>query len=119
MKYLMTIYIDEKAEAAYTKADWDKLDAGYSAFYGEAVRRGYYVDGSALEPASTAMTVRVRGKKTMATDGPFAETKEQLGGYFVLDCPSLDEAIEMAGLMPGAMSNCVEIRAFAPPNSRP
>ena len=112
MKYLLTIYIDEKQESAYTKADWDRLDAGYAAFHKEAVKRGQYVEGSALKPPSTATTIRVRGTKLTLTDGPFAETKEQMGGYFILDCPSLDAVVELARLMPGAMSNCVEIRAF-------
>ena len=117
MKYLLTIYIDGKREAGYSKIDWDKLDAGYAAFHKEAVKLGYFVEGSALMPASTATTVRVRSGKVLLTDGPFAETKEQLGGYFILDCPSLDEAIAMAQLMPGAMSNSVEVRAFAQPDS--
>ena len=114
MKYLLTIYIEEKVENAYTEADWERLDAGYAAFHQAALSKGAYVEGSALMPPSTATTLRVRQGKTLLTDGPFAETKEQMGGYFILDCPSLDVVIELANLMPGAQSNSVEIRAFAP-----
>jgi len=114
MQYLATIYIDEKAEASYTQADWDRLDRGYAAFYNEAVKQKAFVGGNALEPASTATTVRVRSDQVLLTDGPFAETKEQLGGFFLLDCPSLEAAVALVKLMPGAQSNCVELRAFAP-----
>jgi len=112
MKYLVTIYIDEKQEAAYTKADWDRLDAGYAAFDKAAKKAGAQVSGGPLKPPSTATTLRVRDGKVLLTDGPFAETKEQMGGYFFLDCPTLDDAIALAKLMPGAQSNCVEIRAL-------
>ncbi len=112
MRYLALIFIDERQEAAYTKADWDRLDAGYAVFDKTAKERGAYVMGGPLQVASKATTVRVRGGKVLRTDGPFAETKEQLGGFFILDCPSLDAAVELVKLMPGAQSNSVEIREF-------
>lgn len=110
MKYLALIFIDEKREAAYTEADWKQLDAGYAVFDAAAKKAGSYVLGGPLEAASKATTVRVRTGKVMRSDGPFAETKEQLGGFFLLDCPHLDAAVELVKLMPGARSNCVEIR---------
>lgn len=114
MKFLVTIFIDEKEEEAYTAADWARLDAGYAHFYQTATDRGFTVEGGALMPPSSAKTLRVRGGKPLLTDGPFAETKEWFGGYFVLGCPTLEDAVAMASLMPGAQSNAVEIRALAP-----
>jgi hypothetical protein len=83
---------------------------GYRKFGDEITERGAYVAGEALEPVSTATTVRVKGGERLITDGPFAETKEQLGGFYLLDCKDLDEAIEYAAKIPGAQSGCVEVR---------
>ena len=116
MRYLVTIYIDEKQEAAYTGADWKRLDAGYAVFDAAAKKTNSLVLGGALQPPSSARTVRVRGGKALLTDGPFAETKEQMGGFFILDCPTFEAAVELVKLMPGAQSNCVEIRQFALPS---
>jgi hypothetical protein len=82
----------------------------YAAFTNEVKEKKVYVTGEALQPTSTATTVRVRGGKTATTDGPFAETKEQLGGFYLLDCKNLDEAIEYAAKIPGASMGSVEIR---------
>jgi hypothetical protein len=82
----------------------------YFAFNGEAQQRGLMVAGEALMPIATATTVRVQGGKTLTTDGPFAETHEQLGGFYILDCKDLDEAIEMGAKIPGAKHGSVEIR---------
>jgi hypothetical protein len=68
------------------------------------------IDGAELRPTAAATTVRVREGRTLVTDGPFAETKEQLGGYFVVECESIDDAIEAAGQMPTARHGCIEVR---------
>jgi hypothetical protein len=84
--------------------------AAYNRFGEEAGRRGALLGGEALQPTSTATTIRVRDGQTMTTDGPFAETKEALGGYYLLQCKDLDEAIELAAMIPGASTGSVEIR---------
>jgi hypothetical protein len=110
MQYLMLIYTDE---ATVAKAPAEKLQAMYGAYYAytaEVKEKKLYIGGNPLQPISTATTVRVRDGKMSTTDGPFAETKEQLGGYFLLNCKDLDEAIEYAGKIPGAAWGSVEIR---------
>src|SRR5260370_4046704 len=82
----------------------------YTGFGEEATKRGCAPEGDALQSITTATTVRVREGKILSTDGPFAETKEQLGGYYILNCKDLDEAIEMAAKIPGARHGSVEIR---------
>jgi hypothetical protein len=84
--------------------------AAYRAFGEEAEKRGAMRGGNELQSATTATTVRVRNGETMVTDGPFAETKETLGGYYVLECESLDEAVELAAKIPGAKYGSVEVR---------
>ena len=93
MRYVLLIYTDEKAEAAQSKEQQDAVMAAYWAF--GANSRTRFV-GDALLPTSSATTVRLREGKTLTTDGPFAETKEQLGGYYVVKCDTLDEATEIA-----------------------
>src|SRR5215212_9244326 len=83
---------------------------GYRRFGQEITENGAYVGGEALEPVSTATTVRVKDGERIVTDGPFAETKEQLAGFYLLDCTDLDEAIGYAVKIPGAQSGCVEVR---------
>lgn len=112
MKFLALIHINEEEEAAYGVDDWRRLDAGYQVFAAEAQRRGVPFEGGALTPPSKATTVRVRGGRVLATDGPFADTKEGIGGYFVLDAASLDEAVALVALMPGAQDGAVEVRAL-------
>ena len=75
--------------------------------------KGHFVGANRLKPASTAATVRVRDGKTVVTDGPFAETKEQIGGYYLINAKNLDEAIKIAARIPGAQRGCVEVRAIA------
>jgi len=84
--------------------------AEYGVFSAEATQRGIMLGGEALQPTATATIVSVRDGKTITTDGPFAETHEQLGGYYLLDCKNLDEAIEMAAKIPAAKNGKVEIR---------
>lgn len=110
MQYILLIYTDESLEAHMSEAEQKEVYDGYYAFTNDVRQRGAYVAGEALHPTSTATTVRVRNGKPVTTDGPFAETKEQLGGYYVVDCKNLDEAIEIAGKIPGAKHGSVEVR---------
>jgi hypothetical protein len=110
MKYLLLIYTPESVEASMPKEAAEAYMAGYFAFTKETRDRGLYVGGEALQPTTTATTVRLRDGQCLVTDGPFAETKEQLGGYYLLDCKDLDEAIEMAAKIPGAAHGSIEIR---------
>jgi hypothetical protein len=107
MKYIALIY---GVEVQQTEAEIQAEMAAYYAFGNVLIERQIENTGEALHPAATATTVRVRDGKTLTTDGPFAETKEVLGGFYVLDCKDLDEAIELAAMIPGAQSGCVEVR---------
>ena len=110
MQYMMLIYSDENAGPAPGTPDFGALMEGYGAFTQEVKENGVMTAGDPLQPISTATTVRVRGGATEATDGPFAETKEQLGGYYILDCENLDEAIEYAAKIPSAAYGSIEVR---------
>jgi hypothetical protein len=110
MKYMLMIYGDEAVEAAMSEAEFGALIAEHEVFTQEAIRRGMMAGGEALQPTHTATTVRVRDGKTLTIDGPFAETKEQLGGFYILDCKDLDEALEMAAKIPDARRGSVEVR---------
>ena len=110
MQYALLIYTDEHVDAQMSEAEQATLYEGYNAFGKEAEQRGVIRGGDALMPTSTATTVRVRNGKMLTTDGPFAETKEQLGGFYILDCKDLDEAIEFAAKIPGAAYGSLEIR---------
>lgn len=110
MRYLLLIY---QNEADYQQRSQEQLTAEYEAYnaFGEEVtKRGVMQGGNALMPTNTATTVRVRNGRTLTTDGPFAETKEQLGGYYLLNCNDLDEAIELAVKIPAAADGSIEIR---------
>jgi hypothetical protein len=93
-----------------SEAEQKENSDAYFAFTDDVRARNQYVNGEALHPVNTATTVRVRDGKTLTTDGPFAETREQLGGYYVLECKDLDEAIEAAAKIPGAKHGSIEIR---------
>jgi len=110
VKYLCSIYGDESQLADATPEQISQVMAAYGAFSEEAGQAGVVLGGEGLEPTSAATTVRVRDGERMLTDGPFAETKEQLGGFYLLECGSLDEAIEWASKIPGASSGSVEVR---------
>jgi hypothetical protein len=110
MKYLCTIYGDESQWSSVTPEQMNEVMEAYGAFSEEAGQAGVILAGEGLEPTSSATTVRVRDGERMLTDGPFAETKEQLGGFYLLECDSLDEAIEWASKIPGATSGSVEVR---------
>ena len=110
MKYLLTIYGDESRWTDASPEDIQATMAAYEAFSREAGAAGVLLGGEGLEPTHTATTVRVRDDQTLTTDGPFAETREQLGGYFVLECGDLDEAIGWAARIPDATSGSIEVR---------
>ena len=110
MQYLMLIYGDEKAWLGMSEEQMNKVYGDYMAYSKEMGLAGVTKGGASLQPIATATTVRVRDGKTKTTDGPFAETKEQLGGYYVLDCPNLDEALKWAAKCPGAFYGSIEVR---------
>jgi hypothetical protein len=110
MKYLLTIYSDESRYATMTPEDSGELMRAYGAFGTEAQDAGVLLGGEGLQPTATATTVRVRDGETLLTDGPFAETREQLGGYYLLDCADLDEAARWAAKIPDANGGAVEVR---------
>jgi hypothetical protein len=110
MKYLCLIYEDEKAWLELPKQQSDAIMGEYFAFTEDIRKRGQYVAGEALHPTQTAATVRVRNGKTTTTDGPFAETKEQLGGFYLIDAKDLNEAIQVASRIPSARFGSIEIR---------
>lgn len=110
MKYLLMICTDETAEARAPQAAMTEMMKQYFAFTQDAKDKGVYVGGNALQPTSTATTVRVRDGKTITSDGPFTETKEQIGGYYLMECKDLDEAIAWAARIPGASHGAIEVR---------
>ena len=110
MQYLLLIYTEEVDPATVPASEQMADMEAYRAFTREATERGFMRGGDALEPTTTATTVRVREGRTLISDGPFAETKEALGGYYLVDCPDLDTAIELAARIPGAAHGSVEIR---------
>jgi hypothetical protein len=110
MKYLCLIYDEESKLSSMPKGESDAFMGEYFAFTNAIKESGNYVGGEALEPVHTATTVRVRNGKLSTTDGPFAETKEQLGGYYLVDAKDLNDAIQIAGRIPSARLGCVEVR---------
>jgi hypothetical protein len=110
MKYLILIYEDEKAWAGLSEEEMGKAFGEYMTYSKEMALSGSLVGGASLQPTTTATTVRVRNGKTSTTDGPFAETKEQLGGYYVVDVPNLDAALKWAAKCPGAKGGSIEVR---------
>jgi hypothetical protein len=112
MKYLCLICA-EKVMEQMPQAEADRHYEEYRGFTDEIRKGGYYLDCNRLLPADAATTIRVRNGKVTVTDGPFAETKEQLGGYFLIEAKDLNEAISVAANIPGARKGCVEIRPVA------
>src|SRR5215472_1920951 len=108
MQYMLLIYADEAIRPG--KAEMEKLMKDYMAFTQDIVKSGKFKAGDRLEPTTTATTVRVRDNKTLTTDGPFAETREQLGGYYLVEAKDLDEAIAIAARIPSARHGSVEVR---------
>ncbi|MEQ9041564.1 MAG: YciI family protein [Silicimonas sp.] len=110
MQYLALIYSADGAGPNPGDPEWDDYMAGYFAANRAYEEAGVMRGGNALQPTSTATSVRIRNGKIETMDGPFAETKERLGGYYLLDCRDLDQAIEMAALIPTAKHGTVELR---------
>ena len=110
MQYLLMLYENEKLWANMTPEQGHAVMKDYDTFTKSIVTSGHYKGGNPLDPTHTAKTVRVRDGKRETTDGPFAETREQLGGYYMLDAKDLNEAIQIAAKIPGAKSGCVEVR---------
>jgi len=110
MRYLCLIYDEEKKMAAMSKGEQDAFMGEYFAFTEDVKKSGHYIGGEALQPVGTATTVRVRSGKMSTTDGPFAETKEQLGGYYLINAKDLNDALQVASRIPSAKTGTVEVR---------
>lgn len=110
MRFIALIHSDEEAWDALSDAERERLYAGYRTLSEEGGRAGVVVGGSELQPTRSATTVRVRDGRTLVSDGPYAETKEALGGFYVLECASLEEALDWAARIPGAAHGAVEVR---------
>jgi len=112
MQYILLIYDNENQARNRPPAETAKIYAEYMEYTQGIVQSGKFKpgNGNPLQPTSTATTVRVRNGKTITTDGPFAETKEQLGGYYLVDATDLDDAIRLAAGIPGAKTGSIEVR---------
>jgi hypothetical protein len=110
MKYLCLIYEDETQFQKMPMSDLDRMFTEYFAFTEGIRKSGHYVDGNGLQPTAAATTLRMRGGKLSATDGPYAETKEQLGGYYLLEARDLNDAIQVASRIPGVRLGSIEVR---------
>ena len=110
MRYLCLIYDDEKNISGRSKSDADAFMGEYMAFTQGIRTSGHYLAGDALQPVQSATTVRVRNGKVTTTDGPFAETKEQLGGFYMIKARDLNDAIQVASKIPSARQGSIEIR---------
>ncbi len=110
MQYLLLIYDDEKVWEAMPKEQSDAMFGAYMQFTKDVKASGHFVAGDALQPVHTATTVRVRDGKLTTTDGPFAETREQLGGYYLIEAKDLDEAVKIAAKIPSVTVGSIEIR---------
>ncbi|QSQ20789.1 YciI family protein [Pyxidicoccus parkwayensis] len=111
MRYVLAIYENEKKMSVPPNSDAERaMNSEYFAFTESIKKSGNLVGGEALQPTSTATTVRIRDGKRLTTDGPFAETKEQLGGFYLIEAENLDQAIAIASRIPGAKTGCVEVR---------
>lgn len=114
MQYILLIYENEKQWLDLSDAERGKVFEEYGAFTEGIVKSGQYRAGEALQPTSAATTVRVRGGKPMVTDGPFAETREQLGGFYLVEAKDLDEATALAARIPSARAGAIEVRPVLP-----
>ncbi len=110
MQYLLMIYRSEAELFKMSDAERQKISADYGAFTQSIIQSGHFKAGDGLQPTTTATTVRVREGKVLTTDGPFAETREQLGGYYLVDAKDLDTAIEIAARIPNAKNGSIEVR---------
>ena len=110
MRYLLSIFVDESTFAGATPEEREAMSSAYVDFTDAVEKAGVLRGGDGLQPSATATTVRRREGELLLTDGPFAETREQLGGYYLLECGDLDEAVGWAGQIPGAQWGAVEVR---------
>ena len=114
MKYLLLIYDNEANRAGMSEAEQGKIFQEYMDYSSQIRKSGNYIGGEALQPTATASTVRVKNGKTLTTDGPFAETREQLGGFYLVEGKDLDEAISLAARIPSARMGSIEVRPILP-----
>lgn len=110
MKYMLLIYHDEPSWDALTEPERQQIYLEFRKLRSDLEARGQFVTGSQLQPITTATSVRVRDGKELITDGPFAETHEQLGGYFLIEAKDLDEATSIAARIPSARTGTIEVR---------
>jgi hypothetical protein len=110
MQYLLMIYQNEAESGKMDAAARQKVIGDYGAFTQSIIQSGNFKAGDGLQPTTTATTVRVRDGKTLTTDGPFAETREQLGGYYLVEAKDLDTAVAIAARIPGAKTGSIEVR---------
>ncbi len=110
MKYMLMIYGDEAGEAKTSDGDMQQIMAAYKAYSEALVKAGVMSGGERLHPSSTATTVRIAGGKTNVLNGPYAESREQCGGYYLIDVPDLDSALSWAARCPGASHGVIEVR---------
>ena len=116
MRYMFLVYSREKDFVEASAEDRDQIKAGHWAVMDESRQKGVFIAGEPLQPTATATTVRKENGKPLVVDGPFAETKEQLAGYYILDCENLDEAIAWAAKIPTGCKGgegCIEVRPIA------
>lgn len=114
MKYLLMIHSDEKAMQSASKDNLATMMAAYGAYTKAMQEAGAYVGGERLQPSSTATVVRAPNGKSQVLNGPYAEVKEQLGGYYIIEAPDLDAAIGWAARCPGAQTGAIEVRPIWP-----
>jgi len=110
MQYLLLIYLEEERWRESPEPEKQKVYRAYRDLIEELTKAGSYLGGNELQPVTTSSTVRVRNGKRNITDGPFAETKEQLGGYFLVEAKNLDEALAIAARIPSAQDGSIEVR---------
>ena len=110
MQYMLLIYGNEAGKKNMTKADGEQMYAAYGAYTQALIKAGVMKAGDQLKPSDTATTVRIEGGKTKVLDGPYAETKEQLGGYYIIDVADADAALSWAAKCPGASMGAMEVR---------
>ncbi|MFN0096694.1 MAG: YciI family protein [Dehalococcoidia bacterium] len=110
MRFMLLIYTPEKLDPDPGSAAFGEMMAGYGAFTAEVRGNGMFDNGDPLQPVATAKTVRVRDGEPLVMAGPFAETAEQLGGFYILNCKDIDEAVAYAAKIPGAKLGSIEVR---------
>jgi hypothetical protein len=114
MKYLLLIYENEGSAAGVSEAEQGKIYQAYMDYTARIRKSGNHIAGHALQPTSTATTVREKNGKTLTTDGPFAETREQLGGFYLVEAKDLDEAVKLAAGIPAVRTGSIEVRPIMP-----